>query len=206
MPNLAPMTPPTDTEFERILANVSKHITLTPEEQRFLSSLLRSKHVVKGECLLQLGDVSRYQHFVVSGCLRVYHVGEDGKEHILQFAPEDWWTGNMSSMLKNTPSQLIIEAMEETVVLQLDKPAQDQLFERVPKFERFFRILITNAFMAQQRRTLSSLSKTAEERYAEFRKLYPSLDDRVAQKHIASYLGMTPEFLSTVRKRVLAKE
>ena len=199
------MTPPTDAEFAAILANISKHISLSEDEQKFWRGLLRSKHVAKNECLLQVGDVSRYQHFVVSGCLRTYLVAEDGKEHILQFAPEDWWTGNMSSMLKNAPSQLIIEAMEDTVVLQLDKPGQDQLFERIPKFERFFRILITNAFMAQQRRTLSSLSKTAEERYAEFRKLYPSLDGRVAQKHIASYLGMTPEFLSTVRKRVLAK-
>jgi CRP-like cAMP-binding protein len=112
----------------------------------------------------------------------------------------------MTSLLKNTPSLLIIEAMEDTVVLQTDKASMDLLYERVPKFERFFRILITNAFMAQQRRTLSNLSQTAEERYAEFRQLYPSLDGRVAQKHIASYLGMTPEFLSTVRKRVLAKE
>jgi CRP-like cAMP-binding protein len=200
------MTSPSDTEFAAILANVSKHITLTADEQHFWRGLLRSKHVSKAEYLLEMGDISLYQHFVVSGCLRVYHVSEDGKEHILQFAPEDWWTGNMSSMLKNQPSQLIIEAMEDTVVLQIDKASQELLFERIPKFERFFRILITNAFMAQQRRTLSNLSKTAEERYAEFRRLYPGLDGRVAQKHIASYLGMTPEFLSTVRKRVLAKE
>lgn len=199
------MTHPSDAEFAAILANVTKHIQLTPEEQLFWRGLLRSRKVERGECLLQVGDISRYQYFVVSGCLRTYLVDEDGKEHILQFAPEDWWTGNMASMLKGLPSQLIIEALENTVVLAIDKPGQDQLFERVPKFERFFRILITNAFVAQQRRTLSSLSKTAEERYAEFRKLYPSLDGRVAQKHIASYLGMTPEFLSTVRKRVLSK-
>jgi CRP-like cAMP-binding protein len=199
------MSSPTDTEFAAILANVSKHITLTADEQRFWRGLLRSRRAAKGECLLEMGDISRYQDFVVSGCLRVYHVGDDGKEHVLQFAPEDWWTGNMTSMLKNTPSLLIIEAMEDTVVLQMDMPSLELLYERIPKFERFFRILITNAFMAQQRRTLSNLSKTAEERYAEFRRLYPSLDGRVAQKHIASYLGMTPEFLSTVRKRVLAK-
>lgn len=199
------MTQPSDAEFAAILANVSKHIQLTPEEQTFWRGLLRARKAERGECLLQAGDVSRYQYFVVSGCLRTYLVDEDGKEHILQFAPEDWWTGNMVSMLKGQPSQLIIEALESTTVIAMDKPGQDLLFERVPKFERFFRILITNAFMAQQRRTLSSLSKTAEERYAEFRKLYPSLDGRVAQKHIASYLGMTPEFLSTVRKRVLSK-
>lgn len=199
------MAHPTDTEFATILANVSKHIALTPEEQHIWRGLLRVRRVHKGEQVVQVGDVSKYQYFVVQGCMRSYLVSEDGKEHILQFAPEDWWTGNMVSMIKEQPSQLILEAMEDSVLLQIDKPSQDQLYERVPKFERFFRILITNAFMAQQRRTLSSLSKTAEERYAEFRKLYPSLDGRVAQKHIASYLGMTPEFLSTVRKRVLAK-
>ncbi len=123
VPTLAPMTPPTDAEFAAILGNVSKHIVLSPEEQRFWRGLLRSKHVSKGDYLLEMGDVSLYQHFVVHGCLRVYHVGEDGKEHILQFAPEDWWTGNMSSMLKNQPSQLIIEAMEDTVVLQMRRQA-----------------------------------------------------------------------------------
>lgn len=195
----------TDAQFAAILANVSKHIRPTPEEALFWRGLLRVRSVKRGECLLQVGDVSRHQYFVVSGCLRTYLVAEDGKEHILQFAPEDWWTGNMASMQEQQPSQLIIDALEDTEVLAIDKPGQELLYERIPKFERFFRILITNAFIAQQRRTLSSLSKTAEERYAEFRKLYPSLDGRVAQKHIASYLGMTPEFLSTVRKRVLSK-
>jgi CRP-like cAMP-binding protein len=195
----------TDAQFAAILANVSKHIRPTPEEALFWRGLLRVRSVKRGECLLQVGDVSRHQYFVVSGCLRTYLVAEDGKEHILQFAPEDWWTGNMASMQEQQPSQLIIDTLEDTEVLAIDKPGQELLYERIPKFERFFRILITNAFIAQQRRTLSSLSKTAEERYAEFRKLYPSLDGRVAQKHIASYLGMTPEFLSTVRKRVLSK-
>lgn len=200
------MHAPTDAEFAMILANVSKHITLSQEEQDLWRSMLRSHTVHKGACLLEMGEVSRYQNFVTQGCLRSYHINEDGKEHILQFAPEDWWTGDMASFQKNTPALLAIDALEEARVLQLDKPSQDLLYERVPKFERFFRILITNAFVAQQRRMLSNLSRTAEERYAEFRSLYPSLDGRVAQKHIASYLGMTPEFLSTVRKRVLAKE
>lgn len=203
--NFAPMAQPSDALFAAIRANVNRHISLTPEEEALWRGLLRTRSVQRGEHLLQVGDVSRHQYYVVSGCLRTYLVGEDGKEHILQFAPEDWWTGNMASMLKQQPSQLIIEALEDTEVLAIDRAGQEQLYERIPKFERFFRILITNAFIAQQRRTLSSLSKTAEERYAEFRKLYPSLDGRVAQKHIASYLGMTPEFLSTVRKRVLAK-
>ena len=199
------MTAPTDDDFAKILANVSKHITLTVEEQAFWRPLLRSRGLEKGDHLLAAGDVSRYQAFVTIGCLRSYYTDAQGREHILQFAPEDWWTGDMASLLRGTPAVLSIDALEDTRMVLIDKPNLDLLYERVPKFERFFRILIQNAFMAQQRRTLSNLSKTAEERYAEFRKLYPGLDGRVTQKHIASYLGMTPEFLSTVRKRVLAK-
>ncbi len=200
------MRVPTDPEFAMILANVSKHIKLTPEERDLWRGLLKSRSVEKGQFLLSVGEVSRYQAFVVKGCLRSYHTDSQGKEHILQFAPEDWWTGDMTSQLRGTPAILSIDALDDTDTILIDKPGQDLLFERVPKFERFFRILIQNAFMAQQRRMLSNLSRTAEERYAEFRKLYPSLDGRVAQKHIASYLGMTPEFLSTVRKRVLARK
>jgi CRP-like cAMP-binding protein len=200
------MDRPSDKHFAQLLANVSKHITLTDEERDLWRSHLRSRTLEKGRFFLSAGEVSRYQAFVVSGCLRSYYTDAQGKEHILQFAPEDWWTGDMASQMKQTPALLSVDALEDSELILMDKPLQDMLFERVPKFERFFRILITNAFIAQQRRMLSNLSKTAEERYAEFRKLYPSLDGRVAQKHIASYLGMTPEFLSTVRKRVLAKE
>lgn len=199
------MRVPNDDEFAKILANVSKHIRLTADEQVFWRGQMKCRTIEKGAFLLSAGEVSLYQAFVLSGCLRSYHTDAQGKEHILQFAPEDWWTGDMASQLRGTPAVLSIDALEDTEAILFDGPGREQLFERVPKFERFFRILIQNAFIAQQRRTLSNLSKSAEERYAEFRKLYPSLDGRVAQKHIASYLGMTPEFLSTVRKRVLAK-
>jgi CRP-like cAMP-binding protein len=199
------MRPPTEEEFAKILTTVSKHIRLNAEEQAFWRGQMRQRTIAKGGFLLSAGEVGLYQAYVLRGCLRSYYTDAQGKEHILQFAPEDWWTGDMASQLRGTPAVLSIDALEDTDVILFDGPGREQLLERVPKFERYFRILIQNAFIAQQRRTLSNLSKTAEERYAEFRKLYPSLDGRVAQKHIASYLGMTPEFLSTVRKRVLAK-
>ena len=193
-------------DFSLILRNVGKLITLTPDEEKYFTSLLKQKRVRKGELFQEAGEVCRTQAFVVSGCMRSYHIDEGGKEHILQFAPNDWWTGDMASFVKGTPAMLYNEALEDSVLLQIDRASMDQLYERVPKFERFFRILFANALIAQQRRMLGNLSLPAEERYAEFRKLYPSVDEHVAQKHIASYLGMTPEFLSTVKKRVLERE
>lgn len=195
-----------DDAFAMILANVSKHISLAPEEIALWRPPLKHRLVEKGRFVLTAGEVGRYLVFVVSGCLRSYYTDEQGREHILQFAPEDWWTGDMASLHRGVPASTSIDALENSELIIMDKAAQDLMFERVPKFERFFRILIQNAFITQQRRTISTLSRTAEERYAEFRRQYPSVDGRVAQKHIAGYLGMTPEFLSTVRKRVLAKE
>lgn len=200
------MSAPIDIDFAPILRNVGKHILLTEEERAYFVSLLKPKQIKKGQFYQEAGEVCRTQAFVISGCMRSYHVGEDGKEHILQFAPSDWWTGDMASFLKGTPALLNSDALDDSVLLLIERTQMDHLYERVPKFERFFRILITNAFIAQQRRMLGNLSLPAEERYAQFRKLYPSLDEHVAQKHIASYLGITPEFLSTVRKRVLARK
>jgi CRP-like cAMP-binding protein len=200
------MSAPIDIDFTPILRNVGKHVTLTDEESAYFLSLLKPKLVKKGQFYQEAGEVCRTQAYVISGCMRSYHIGEDGKEHILQFAPADWWTGDMASFVKGTPAMLDNDALEDSLLLQMERTQLDHLYERVPKFERFFRILITNALIAQQRRMLGNLGLPAEERYAEFRKLYPSLDERVAQKHIASYLGITPEFLSTVKKRVLARK
>lgn len=193
------------TDFSSILRNVGKHIQLTPEESAYFTSLLKPKQVKKGHFLIEAGEVATFQCYVLGGCLRSYYIDEKGNEHVLQFAPEDWWTGDMGSMVKGTPAILYIDALEDSTVLRIERKDLDELFARVPKFERFFRILITNAFIAAQRRLLSTISRPAEERYVEFARMYPQLEGRVAQKLIASYLGMTPEFLSTVRKRAIAK-
>jgi len=189
-----------------ILRNVGRHIQLTQEESTYFLSLLKPKPLKKGHFLVEAGEPSTFQSYVLQGCLRSYHIDQKGNEHVLQFAPEDWWTGDMGSVMKGTPATLHVDALEDSLVLRMERNDLEALFVRIPKFERFFRILVTNAFIAAQARLLSTISRPAQERYLEFMRLYPALEGRVPQKQIASYLGMTPEFLSTVRKRARTKE
>lgn len=184
-----------------ILANFAKHIALDQPETDFVLSLLRRKTLRKKSVLLFAGDVCGAMSFVRSGCLRVYHTDADGKEHILLFAPEDWWAVDTLSFYHKTPAFYTIDALEDTEVLQIGFDDLEKLYERVTKFERFFRILSQNGFILYQRRIVSNLSESAEQRYARFKKLYPDLHPRIAQKHIASFLGITPEFLSQLRKQ-----
>lgn len=121
------------------------------------------------------------------------------------FGIEDWWVGDLYSFLTQTPATYFIEALENTTVLQIAKADLEKLYERVPKFERFFRIILQNAFIAQQQRINQTLSLKAEEKYDHFLKKYPQLEQRLSQKHIASYLGITPEFLSMLRRKKAGK-
>lgn len=166
---------------------------------------MKVKRLRKRQFLLQAGEVSRAESFVVKGCLRAYYLDVRGHERTVQFALEGWWIGDMASFASQTPATLTIEAMEDAVLLQIGKEEFETLLNTVPKFERFFRLLLTNAFIAHQRRVLSHLSGSAEERYLRLRTQYPSFERRIPLRHIASYLGVTPEFLSRMRARLAAK-
>jgi len=185
--------------YDLILKNISRFITLTPDEEQYFISLLKTKEIRKKEYLLQEGDVSRHQYFVNKGCLRTYTIDEKGLEHIIQFAIEDWWTGDMYSFLTQTPARFTIDALENSELLCLEKNALEELYTRIPKFERFFRHLLQNAFVALQERIVGSLSQPADERYCTFITKYPDMEKRLPLKQIASYLGITPESLSRIR-------
>lgn len=187
--------------YQRILNNIARLIHLTEEEEQYFTSLLQTKKLRKRQYLLQEGDVCRYEHFVNSGCLRTYHIDEKGVEHVVQFAPEDWWIGDMYSFITQTPARLTIDALEDSEIFYFDKAAEEKLFAQVPKFERFFRLLLQNSFVAQQNRILSTMSDPAEERYRKFIARYPHLEQRLPQHQIASYLGITPESLSRIRRQ-----
>ncbi|RPD42028.1 Crp/Fnr family transcriptional regulator [Chitinophaga barathri] len=187
--------------FDKILAHVAKHISLTQEEQQLFTSLLKPRKLLRRQFLVQAGDICRYESFIVSGCLRSYITDADGQEHVLHFAIEDWWISDFGSFLHHTPSQTNIEALEPVETLQLDLASLERLYREIPAFERFFRILHQNAYLAQNERILSGISRTAMERYEAFLKRYPAIAARVPQKHLASYLGMTPVFMSQLRKK-----
>jgi CRP-like cAMP-binding protein len=186
-----------------ILNNIARHISLEPAEIAFFTSLLRGKTLARKQSLLRKGDVCRYTNFVTRGCLRIYQLDSNGLEHIALFAAEDWWVADLYSFLTQSPATHFIDALEDTQLWQIEKSDIERLYREVPKFERFFRIMHQNAFIAQQERIMQNISATAEERYRQFRERYPQLERRVPQKQIAAYLGITPEFLSMLRRKLL---
>jgi CRP-like cAMP-binding protein len=191
-----------DMHFDLLISNISKHLSLTGEEIEFFTSLLRSKSLTNGEFLLREGDVCKYESFVVKGCLKTYYLDEMGMEHIIDFSIEEWWADDLYSLLTQTPSTSNIKAIEDTDVLQIGKADLELLYQKIPKFERFFRILFQNAYITQREQINLALSASARERYLLFVKKKPYAEKRFSQKDIASYLGVTPQFLSTLKKKL----
>ncbi len=189
-----------------ILQNIQQHISLTPEEQQHFLSLLVAKKIKRKQYFLREGEVCRHSAFVVQGCLRGYTVDKNGFEHVLSFAPPDWWMGDMYSLLSHKPGILNIDALEDTEVMLLPVADQEKLYNDIPRFERFFRIIISNSLVAYQQRLIDNLSLQAEERYKKFCSIYPTLINTLPQKQIAAYIGVTPEFLSTIRKQFLRRQ
>lgn len=188
-----------------IRQKLSRYIDLEESEAELFLSLLKPGHVKKRKFLLLSGDVCPYFTLVTDGCLMNYYTDDNGFEHVLQFATHMWWTADLESLMKGTPALFSIQALADTSVLMLSRANLERLYDESPKFERYFRIIFQNALMAHQQRIIQNIAFPAEERYLQFRDKYGYLEQVVPQKYIASYLGVTPEFLSKVRKRLARK-
>jgi len=188
-----------------IIKHFSNYLPLDDSEILELESKLIEKNVKRRQFILQEGDVCKQYTFVVNGCFKMYKVDEKGQEHNLQFAIENGWIADIGSFHSEKPSELYIEALEKSTILQLAKPDLLFLYSNYPKFDRNFRVLIENAFVSIQKRVLQNISSTAEERYLDFFKTYPNLFNRISNVQIASYNGVTPEFLSKIRKNIATK-
>ena len=180
----------------------NKILLLNDEEQAFVEEVFNERRIKRRQFILQEGDVCKFSTFVVEGCFRMYVVDKNGKEHNLQFAIENNWTGDIQSFFFKKPSKLYIEAMEPSIVLQIKRQDQFKLYLDYPKFNQIFRILAENNNLELQRRILNNISLSSEERYLDFLDHYPQLFNRISNVQIASYLGITPEFLSMIRKRI----
>jgi CRP-like cAMP-binding protein len=190
---------------EIILKNIAKHISLDNDEALYFISLLKEKKVSKKRMILNEGQVCKEIFFVNFGTLRAFYIDKLGKESTIMFATIDWWITDMFCFINEQPAMLNIEAIDDSIVLQLQKKDLDKLYVKIPKFEKFFRIIMHNAYIREQLRVIQNLSLSAEERYNIFLDKYPQVVTQVTQKQIASYLGITPEFLSAIRKNKTRK-
>lgn len=188
--------------YEKYFENFNKKIPLTDQEKEQIKSFLAVKKIRKKQYLLQEGDVCKNIAFVEKGALRAYTVNNDGVEHIMQFALEGWFISDLYSFLTGEVATYNIDAIEDSELVLISRSAHEALLKKYPKYETFTRELITGAYVALQKRLNSIISKSLEDRYEAFISLYPDIAKRVPQHMIASYMGLTPETLSRVRRRI----
>ena len=191
--------------FELLRKKFSEIIDLSEEEFEYAKTLFIPKKLKKKRILIETGGICKYTVFVEKGLLRSYKADDKGNEYILQFALEGWWTADLYSFLTNEPTPYNIEALEDSELLLITKPSWDLLLEKVPTFERYFRVLIQNNLINTQRRLMSSFTETAEEKYLRLLKEFPNILQRVPQHMIASYLGITRETLSRTRSQITTR-
>ncbi len=188
-----------------IIDHFATYSPLNEQEIKELESRLSERNIKRKQFILQEGDVCKRYTFVVKGCFRMYKVDKKGNEHNLQFSIENGWIGDIGSFHSENPGELYIEAMEPSTILQIEKPDLLYLYIHYINFNRNFRVLIENAFIRLQKRVIQNISATSEEKYLDFMDNYPDLFNRISNVQIASYLGITPEFLSKIRKDIASK-
>lgn len=186
--------------------NISQHITLSEDESAQFYSLFQKKIIKKRQFLLREGEICKFEGFVIKGLFKTYHIDSDGIEQILNFATEDWWITDIDSFTNELPSQLNIEALEDSEVLIISKKDKEFAYKNLPKIEKLFRVMTQKTHVALQRRMIDNLSKTADKRYTDFIEKYPQLYQRLTNVQIAAYLGISHEFVSRIRKKIVNKK
>lgn len=189
-------------QLQPLFDHINKFISFTQEEELLLSSKITVRKFLKNQFVVQNGDVCRFESFVLSGALKTFFIDEEGHEHIVALSIEDWWVSDMDSFISRQPAQLNVQCIESSVLAQLSYEDLQYLYIAIPKMERFFRLIIQNGFIAAQKRIIGNHSLPAKERYAAFVQKYPAIEQRVPQYMIASYLGITKEFLSKIRQQL----
>ncbi len=186
-----------------ILSNIFNDVSFSQEETVLVESKLKKIHFKKGTTLLKEDEIVNYQYFVDNGCLRTYFIDQSGKEHTLQFAIKNWWISDYTAFFSSTKAIMNIECIQDTTLYKISRAEMEELFIEIPQLETFFRKKMERAFASFQKRILASLAQSAKERYVTFVNTYPSIEQSVKNYHIASYLGITTESLSRIRKELV---
>ena len=192
--------------MEVFLNYIRKYIDLTREEEMLLASKLLKRTYLKGQYIGQEGDVTRHSTFIVKGTIRTFFLDDNGNEHIISFGIENWWAGDLGSMITQKPADFNVQCLEKTEVIQMPMEDLEYLYSAIPNLERFFRLLIERAYVSTQKRIVRNYSLSAKDRYLIFCEEYPDIVARVPQYMVASYLGITKEFLSNIRSQIAKAE
>ncbi len=187
------------------ISEIFKDLSFSGEEYDLLNAVFNKIHLNKGSSLLTTGDTVEYQYFISQGCLRTFYLDKSGKEHTVQFAIQDWWISDYTAFFSNSKATLNIECLQDSEVFKVSRTNLESLFVQVPQLETFFRKKLEGAFASFQKRILANLSKSAKERYLDFVASYPNIEQSVKNYHIASYLGVTTETLSRIRREISSK-
>ena len=186
-----------------LLDYINKYISLTNEEETILLSKIVHRNYLKDQYIVQQGDICKSVNFIISGCTKTFYMDQEGQEHIITFSIEDWWTSDLGSFITQAPADFNLQCIENTKLIQFTFKNLEELYTDIPKLERLFRKIIERAFVASQKRIIRNFSLTAKERYLIFKSAYPKIEQRVPQYMIASYLGITKEFLSKIKSQII---
>lgn len=191
---------------EQLFKHVGKFVALTGEERQRLAACFREVNIKKQQFIVQPSFTARNRHYVQQGAFRAYVLSEDGQDHTINFAIDDWWITDYNSYIFQQPATMFVVALEDSVILQIDYATEQEIKQQNHHFETFFRTIAERGLAFQQRRIISNLTHSAEERYDHFVSKYPQVVQRVPQYALASYLGMTTEFLSRIRNKRVPKK
>ncbi|GAA4810742.1 Crp/Fnr family transcriptional regulator [Litoribaculum gwangyangense] len=189
-----------------LLNYITNFVVLTEAEEAFLTSKVIYRKYLKGQYILQQGDICKFQCFVISGCTKTFYVDDSGQEHIVMFSIADWWASDMGSYITQTPADYNIQCIDKTELIMFPYDVMEELFSEIPKLERFFRKIIERGLVASQKRVVRRFSLSAKDRYLYFRNQYPKIEKLIPQYMVASYLGITKEFLSKIKAQLLEEE
>ncbi|MCH4552777.1 Crp/Fnr family transcriptional regulator [Aestuariibaculum lutulentum] len=192
--------------IEPLLNSISKYISLNDQEIEYFKSKIFIRKYLKGQYIVQQGDVCKYECYVLSGCTKTFYVDQEGQEHIIMFSIEDWWTSDMGSFISQTPADFNVQCLENSELIMISHDVVEDLYREIPKLERFFRKIVERAFVASQKRIVRNFSLTAKDQYLYFREQYPLIEQRIPQYMIASYLGITKEFLSKIKSQLILEQ
>ncbi|MFH4966405.1 Crp/Fnr family transcriptional regulator [Gaetbulibacter sp. M235] len=184
------------------LEYLNRYIKLDDKEKNLILSNIETRRFLKGQYILQQGDICRHENFLISGSVKVFYVDQFGNQHVVMLAVEGWWVSDLGSLINKTKADYNIQCLEDTELFQISLEKLNYLYNHLPKLERFFRLIIQKAFIASQKRIILNNSLSAKERYKNFVINYPDLEQRIPQYLVASYLGMSKEFLSKIRSNI----